>query len=383
MLPTGVPNTSAPDIQVHLPSGTKTLCFIFAWSTIINGSTPIASPYMTALGDFNFLVFKTESNFRFAITRKADPECFFAKSYLIKSLDRRTLASGKLVFAQKPVAVIAEKIPMAMIEPRDGHYMIEVCLSNQEVTDALRPLRPTIADMIMERLYNDTEHHDVTFGFYHDEAATNHTLGMLHAMFARKIVVISAHKHVLRQWPYFRRMFGSEFAEGGEGEKQIQIRDVHPKTFQTLVRFMYAGYLPQDEQPKRVSDCNQASESETSWEAVFLAAHRYELEELCQAAQRHIVAKVTPDKAIPLLFRSGYLYKDLRAALVKLIANTSASVVAGKHFREQYRDHPEFGLLLHEIYQEGRQPHEGFYMEPAAVVPDVRANVVARTRVRR
>ncbi|KAF9389226.1 hypothetical protein CPB97_011793 [Podila verticillata] len=234
----------------------------------------------------------------------------------------------------------------------------------------------------MERLYNDTEHHDITFGFDHGDTGTNQTLGMLPGILARRPIVISAHKHVLRQWPYFQRMFRSEFAEGGEGEKQIQIKDVKPKAFQALVRFMYAGYLPQNEQPKRVDDSNQVPESETSWEAIFLAAHRYELEELCQTAQRHIVAKVTPDNAIPLLFRSGYLYKDLRAALVKFIANTSASVVAGKHFLDRYSDHPGFGLLLHEIYQEGRQSQEGFHMVPVPVVPDLRANV-ARTRLRR
>lgn len=263
-----------------------------------------------------------------------------------------------------------------MIEPRGGKYVIEVCLSNQEVTDALQPLRPTIADMIMERLYNDMEHHDVTFAFglSREEKLINQTLGVLHAMYAYKPVVISAHKHVLRQWPYFRRLFWGEFMEGGEGEKQIQIKDVKSKVFQVLVRFMYAGYLPQDEQPKRVSDSNQVPESEASWEAVFLAAHRYELEELCQTAQRHIVAKITPEKAIPLLFRSGYLYNDLRAILVKFVAKTSASVIAGNLFRKQYSDHPEFGLLLHEIYQAGSQSHEE-YAVSVAMMTDMRRNV--------
>ncbi|KAF9371275.1 hypothetical protein CPB97_002115, partial [Podila verticillata] len=91
-----VPTTSALDIQVHLPSGTKTLFFTFEWNKSINGSTPSVRHYMTALGNFTFTVFKTESDFRFTLTQKSDPGSFFAKSYLIKSLDRRTLASGKL-----------------------------------------------------------------------------------------------------------------------------------------------------------------------------------------------------------------------------------------------------------------------------------------------
>jgi len=101
MPPTEDPTTPAPNIQVHLPSGTKTLCFIFTWDTSICGSTPFVTDYTTDLGDFNFNVFKIGGDFRFALIQKANRGSFFAKSYLIKSLERRTLASGKLVFVQK------------------------------------------------------------------------------------------------------------------------------------------------------------------------------------------------------------------------------------------------------------------------------------------
>ncbi|KAG0086587.1 hypothetical protein BGZ92_008032 [Podila epicladia] len=291
---------------------------------------PLIPEEMMSLLD-TFSVRGTDGGFSFVITQTTFGS-FFATSYLIKSLDRRTLAGGKLDFATGFSAVITERIPKELLKPRGANYEIEVLLSNQEVTDALRPLRPTIADMIMEKLYNDTAHHD-----------------------------ISAHKHVLRQWPYFQRMFDNEFVEGRSsekriqindvipGEKRIKIKDVEPKAFQVLVRFMYAGYIPISEQPTKVT------ESENSWEAGFLAAHLYELEELCQMAQRHIVTKVTPKMAIPLLFRSGYKYPELRAALVKFIALKSLSVVASKSFCDEYSDRPEFGLLLHEIYQVGRQ----------------------------
>ncbi|KAF9333095.1 hypothetical protein BG006_004031 [Podila minutissima] len=332
----------ASDILVHQPTGTKTLCFHFAWPTSIDSSKPPPTLYHSDLGDFFFHVHGTDSDFSFKISRSSYNGTFFAKSYLIKSFDRRTLASGRIMFdALRLSAAIAEHIPKELLKPRGANYEIEVCLSNQTVTDALRPLRPTIADMVMERLYNDTAHHDVFFEF--------------------DPVVISAHKHVLRQWPYFQQMFGYEFVEGGSdekqiqiknvgpGEKRVQIKDVGPKAFQVLIRFMYAGYLPLSEQPTKVT------ESENSWEAVFLAAHLYELEELRQMAQRHIVANVTPDIAIPLLFRSGYKYPELRAALVKFIALSSASVVASKPFLDQYFGHPQFGLLVHEIYQVDRQ----------------------------
>ncbi|KAG0017112.1 hypothetical protein BGZ81_010911 [Podila clonocystis] len=345
-----VQTTPGTDISVHKPTGTNTLCFHFAWPVYVDSPTPPSTYYVSALGDFTFHVYPTDTYFKFALTLASTTKSFFATSYLIKSLDRRTLASGGIAFGQTKVsATIAETIPKAMLEPRGVNYEIEVCLSNLTVTDALRPLRPTIADMILDRLYRDTTHHDVSFEFDHVESITGKLAQALPTVFAPKSAVVSAHRSVLRQWPYFQRMFESEFMEGGEGEKKIQIKDVKPEIFKTLVRFMYAGYIPQHEQPTKVT------EGETSWESLFLAAHRYELEELCQMAQRHIIANITPDEAIPLLFRSGYLYHELRAALVKFIASTSAPVVADKPFRDQYCDHVQFGLLVHEIYQVGRQ----------------------------
>ncbi|KAG0333946.1 hypothetical protein BG000_008768 [Podila horticola] len=362
MPPTEAQTTAVSDIQVHLPTGTQTLCFHFAWPAYIGSLTPPSTHYKSALGDFTFLVNNHDGYFKFTLTRVESTESFFATSYLIKSLDRRTLASGTIAFGHTKIsAAIAEKIPKTLLAPRGGSYEIEVCFSNKVVTDSLRPLRPTIADLIMDRLYRDTAHHDVFFEFDDDESIMDRIAQEIPGVFSRKPLAVTAHKHVLRQWPYFQRMFESEFIEGGEGEKKIQIKDVNSRVFQTLVRFMYAGYIPQDEQPTKVTDSKT-----NSWESLFLAAHRYELEELCQMAQRHIVARITPDEAIPLLFRSGYKYDDLRESLVKLIALRSSSVVSGKPFRDQYSDHPEFGLLVHEIYQESRILHSHMNLFAAA-----------------
>ncbi|KAG0017111.1 hypothetical protein BGZ81_010910 [Podila clonocystis] len=151
--------------------------------------------------------------------------------------------------------------------------------------------------MILDRLYRNTADHDISLMFTSTSSANGAT---------------------------FSLCFDSEFfVEGGLDEIRIQIKDVEPKTFQVLVLFMYTGYIPQDEQPANVSD------GESSWKAVFLSAHLYELEELCQMAQRHIVAMITPDEDIPLLFLSEYIHHELRAALVKYIALTSAPVIAG------------------------------------------------------
>ncbi|KAG0096664.1 hypothetical protein BGZ93_004182 [Podila epicladia] len=144
-----------------------------------------------------------------------------------------------------------------MLKYKGKNYEVEMSLSDQVVTEGPWPLLPTTGDIMMKKLYHDTVHHDVFFTFHHDESTAERTLEGQPGIF-HKSVVISAHKHVLRQWPYFQRMFDSEFVEGGSGEKKIQIK------------------------------------SETSWAAVFMAVHRYDLLELCQAAQRHIEAKIKP-----------------------------------------------------------------------------------------
>jgi hypothetical protein len=89
------------DILLHLPSSSRMLCFNFTWPTTSNYSTSLSTHYLSELEDFSFYVSKTDSDFEFDITQASKTDTFFTKSYLIKSLDRRTLASSKLVFDDK------------------------------------------------------------------------------------------------------------------------------------------------------------------------------------------------------------------------------------------------------------------------------------------
>jgi len=163
--------------------------------------------------------------------------------------------------------------------------------------------------------------------------------------------VKKAHKVVLYQWPYFKRMFNSEFIEGGAGEKDIRIKDVKPKVFQLLLRFMYTGNISHMYQPLVIFTDALTDLKEASWEDTFLAAHHYELEDLCKLAQKEILGRLTPQTAIPFLFRTGYLFESLREPCIKYVASTSAKKAASKDFRNTYHDHPEFGDLVFEIFE--------------------------------
>ncbi|KAF9332619.1 hypothetical protein BG006_004486 [Podila minutissima] len=158
---------------------------------------------------------------------------------------------------------------------------------------------------LLARVCGNSKLHEIFFVF---DTANPHTDSVDCGDSAKQI---GAHKLVLRQWPYFRRMLKSDFAEGGPGDQRIQIRDVKPTTFCVLIRFMYAGEISQGVTLTRVCA------DQTSFEEVFLAAHRYELQELCAWVQKTIVTDVNSTDAIPFLFHVGYLFDELRVPMVK------------------------------------------------------------------
>lgn len=249
-----------------------------------------------------------------------------------------------------PSTALAQDIPQSQLELVNGRYQVDVCLSSRVYVAPApprsfpppEPTAPTPAASFLDRLYHDVDNRDVSF-----------ILSPADSVAINESHVKKAHKVVLYQWPYFKRMFGSDFMEGGAGEKEIQIKDVKPKAFQLLLRFMYTCIIPHVEEPTvTFSDALINPQEEASWEDVFLVAHRYEVEELCELAQKKILAKLTPQAVIPFLFRTGYLFDSLRAPSIKYIASTSASQVASKTFRDAYQDHPEFGGLVFELFEE-------------------------------
>lgn len=136
-------------------------------------------------------------------------------------------------------------------------------------------------------------------------------------------------------------MFDSGFSEGDPGEQRVQIKDVKPATFRVLVRFMYANEIPQNEMPTQVCADDQGSADQSSFE-VFLAAHRYELQELCERAQELVVSTKDSADAVPFLFHIGYLFDGLRAPMVKMAASSCSEVIASQTFLQEHMGHPKF-----------------------------------------
>lgn len=159
-----------------------------------------------------------------------------------------------------------------------------------------------------------------------------------------------ASKIVLSQWPYFGTMFSSEFAEGVSGRTEIRIKDINAKTFKEMLHFLYFGNLPNSSHEVFVSD-DPAKAKEASWEGLYLAAHRYRIDDLRRQALDKILERITKGNAVAFLFRSAYLFEELRVPVIQAIATVCHAEIVKKETREKYMDHPEFSELLGDIFE--------------------------------
>ncbi|KAF9377623.1 hypothetical protein CPC16_011739 [Podila verticillata] len=157
-----------------------------------------------------------------------------------------------------------------------------------------------------------------------------------------------AHKVVLAQWPYFKSMFSSEFIEGGSGMAPIRIKDVNAKTFREMIYFMYVGEVESDS-VELLKSHDPIQAAKVSWEALYLAADRYQIDDLRKLALNKITGNLKKMETIEFLFRSAYLFEELRTPVIAYIAKVHHSEVAKKKTREKYMDHPEFCELLGEL----------------------------------
>jgi len=281
---------------------------------------------------------------------------------------------------------------------KDKLFTIAFELSSMDVTvPPLEPVTPTptLGEAILENLYKDEAHEDVHFVFDTslDMSATAgefdispgnvsdiHTdtkmsvenqkdlgtdTGNLdesrdgaepHVKRMRVLGqnTIGAHKLMLCQWPYFKAMFEGGFSEGGPGNKTIRIKDASPKAFHLLLRFMYTGKLLDDAKPKTIYMDPLNKYMDASWESVYLLAHRYDIQELTAMARSSILSELKLEETVSFLFRTAYLFMDLREPVIRYMATSCGSILASKSIRLDYMDHPEgvqiFGELFEQLY---------------------------------
>ncbi|KFH72914.1 hypothetical protein MVEG_00139 [Podila verticillata NRRL 6337] len=283
---------------------------------------------------------------------------------------------------------------------KNTKFILEFILTSNTVTvppsEPVAPA-PTLGDVILEKLYNDDVHEDVFFTFdppsdvittaeetdvasdkvsgsnMDARESTKHTGEVPsesgvdlsksdnvsnspnpYVACARRSTAstIGAHKLVLCQWPYFKAMLDGGFAEGGTGNKTIRIKDASPKAFHMLLRFMYTGKLPDDAQPTSVYIDPLNKYTDASWESLYLLAHRYDIQELVDITRENILSNLDPKESVPFLFRTAYLFADLREPVIKYAAESCRSTFASKSARAKYLDHPEIVELFGELLEQ-------------------------------
>ncbi|KAF9370663.1 hypothetical protein CPB97_002566 [Podila verticillata] len=249
---------------------------------------------------------------------------------------------------------------------KEDRYDVEFCISSRKLTvPALTATLPrTLGETILEKLSNDTTYGDVSFTFNND---TNSPSALAVASGSRKkgrkksaktqhqAVSLKAHKLVLSQWPYFKAMFEGGFAESKPGEHQISIQDTRLKTFRLLLRFSYTGQLLDNQGPSIMYSNELEVSEDTSMEDLFLAADRYNVQELREHTAKPLLDNLDAENAVPFLFRTAYKFPELRKPVMQFVVKSCGSVISKKGIRDTYKEHPDvFDILvdLIETYDE-------------------------------
>lgn len=161
-----------------------------------------------------------------------------------------------------------------------------------------------------------------------------------------------AHKIVLSQYEYFKTMFSSSFAEGGPGVKRIKIKDSDIHCFRLLIQFLYLGRLRTWNAPTVLTQDCLTVKHQPTWEDVYLIADRYSIAELKEMAGSRIIQGLSSEWAVPFLFRTGYLFEEMRHALIKYVVKNNMDEVSNKETQEAYFAHPECTVIFGEIIAE-------------------------------
>ncbi|KAF8957297.1 hypothetical protein BGZ46_002213 [Entomortierella lignicola] len=159
---------------------------------------------------------------------------------------------------------------------------------------------------------------------------------------------VGAHKIVLSQFEYFKTMFSSSFAEGGPGVKTIKIKDTDVQCFRILIEYLYLGRLGLFSTPRTLTE-DEANDTSPTWEDVYLIADRYNVVDLRRMAASRILLGLNTKWAVAFLFRTAYLFDDLRTPVITYIVQKSMPQIVTKDALEKYYDHPECGSIMVEL----------------------------------
>ncbi|KAF9430857.1 hypothetical protein BGZ94_003030 [Podila epigama] len=230
-------------------------------------------------------------------------------------------------------------------------------------TQDFRKINEKRTSTFLEEMYNEAKHCDVTFDFPDTSADIQRTSNITEELECdqpssttddKEDVVgkqtLVAHKAILIQWPYFRTMLESGFAEGGQRPTQITAKDTSIDTFKILLRYMYTVTIPEDMMPEQVYD-NPLNNSKFSWEQIYLAADRYDIAGLRDEAENRLIDSLDEKNSTDFLFRTAYMFEDLRSSVIDYIAENCGQLFISNHDSvDMFKDHPEFASIICEMY---------------------------------
>ncbi|KAG0340570.1 hypothetical protein BG000_011698 [Podila horticola] len=271
-------------------------------------------------------------------------------SFSINSLSNKTLLQNynKCTLSRHDGTVLAEctvnhkpfghydignrTIPTETLCFKDSgcNYKVDFCFTTDNNTKVPSPDREYTV-LMMQNLFMDQSSADITFQF-NDLPDT-----------------MTAHKLILSQWPYFRTMFESEFAEGGPGQKEITVKEIKPGDFRHMIRYIYLGTL--DVNATTLYSDNPTSTT-LSWEGLYVTAHRYRVDDLCLIVLENIEKKLGQSlDVLDFLFRTARLYPELRTCVIKHVADKLRGQIAKKEVRDKYIHLPEYSEIIGELFQ--------------------------------
>lgn len=78
-----------------------------------------------------------------------------------------------------------------------------------------------------------------------------------------------------------------------------------------------------------------------SMEDLLLAAHRYDIEALCQMTLTPHIEGLNTKNALSFLFRAAYKIEELREPVVRFVAKSCGSEMSKRKIYGEYKEHPE------------------------------------------
>ncbi|KAF9386239.1 hypothetical protein CPB97_003921 [Podila verticillata] len=276
---------------------------------------------------------------------------------------------------------IVEHIAKSRIDTEEDYAELQFSFSVEQLPNHTSYERP-FTFVMMHRLFHDPSGEDVTFVC--DEVVTDKgqirwrappttqqpsTLGesanvgdscydalqrlsfdQSNYAMAPVIRRFGARKIILSQWPYFKDMFSSEFAEGGAGRIEIRVKDINAKTFLETLLYLYEGQLHNPPDAENIFEGDDPAKA--TWEALYLAADRYRIDDLRKDALDKMLGGLNQTSAVAFLFRMAFLFEELREPTVEFVARVcSAEMADKKEIYNKYKDHPQIAELVLEVFQ--------------------------------